>query len=42
MCMLYFVAAAAFCVRVRGAGANLNCEENSYFTLESIQSYIYI
>ena len=24
MCMLYFVAAVAFCVRVRGAGANLN------------------
>ena len=23
-CMLYFVAAVAFCVRVRGAGANLN------------------
>ena len=40
-CMLYFVAAVALCVRVRGAGANLNtdCEENSYFTLESNQSY---
>ena len=24
MCMLYIVAAVAFCVRVRGAGANLN------------------
>ena len=24
MCMLYFVAAVALCVRVRGAGANLN------------------
>ena len=23
-CMLYFVAAVALCVRVRGAGANLN------------------
>ena len=40
-CMLYFVAVVALCVRVRGAGANLNtdCEENSYFTLESNQSY---
>ena len=24
MCMLYFVAAVALCVHVRGAGANLN------------------
>ena len=24
MCMLYFVAAVALCVRVRGPGANLN------------------
>ena len=24
MCMLYFVAAVALCVHIRGAGANLN------------------
>ena len=39
--MLYFVAAVALCVRVSGAGANLNTV-NSYFTLESNQLYIYI
>ena len=43
MCMLYFVAAVALSVCVRGAGANLNTvKENSYFTLESNQSYIYV
>ena len=42
-CMLYFVAAVALCVHVRGAGANLNTVKRiSYFTLESNQSYIYI
>ena len=41
--MLYFVAAVALCVHVRGAGANLNTVKRiSYFTLESNQSYIYI
>ena len=42
--MLYFVAAVALCVRVRGGGGGgvlEYCEENSYFTLESNQSYIY-
>ena len=34
--MLYFVAAVAFCVCVRG-GVLEYCEGNSYFTLESNQ-----
>ena len=39
--MLYFVAAVALCVCVGGGGGLEYCEENSYFTLESNQSYIY-